>query len=67
MYETPSPMTSHRADIPAELQAVVLRCLRKDPSERYADMLALETALAECNNISRWNEEEAANWWRSVS
>jgi hypothetical protein len=38
--ETPS-VQSHRANLPAELQRIVSRCLRKDPEERYADARAL--------------------------
>ncbi len=65
MYEAPTPLINHRADVPADLQTVVLRCLGKDPAERYPDTSALDTALAECHDVGRWNEEEAANWWRS--
>jgi serine/threonine-protein kinase len=35
-----------RPEIPAALEQVVLRCLRKDPSERFASARALATALA---------------------
>jgi hypothetical protein len=47
LYEEPAPLTDH-ADVPAELQAVVLRCLAKGPAERFADVPSLETALAAC-------------------
>jgi serine/threonine-protein kinase len=35
----------HRDDVPAELVAVVLRCLAKDPERRYRDAAELATAL----------------------
>jgi serine/threonine-protein kinase len=65
IYESPAPLTSHRADVPTELQTVVLRCLSKEPAERYPDALALETVLVGCPGVDLWKEEEAANWWRS--
>jgi serine/threonine-protein kinase len=65
IYEAPAPLTHHRADLPAELQAVVLRCLSKDPEARYPDASAVSTELAECHHIGRWTEEAAADWWRS--
>lgn len=32
-------------DLPKELSAIILRCLEKDPSRRYANMAQLESAL----------------------
>jgi serine/threonine-protein kinase len=42
----PVPLASHRADVPAELEAVVMRCLEKDPARRYQDLAQLVVALA---------------------
>jgi serine/threonine-protein kinase len=44
--DQPPPPTTHRADLPEELEAVVLRCLEKDPDRRFANVAALATALA---------------------
>jgi eukaryotic-like serine/threonine-protein kinase len=41
----PKPLRAHRANIPAGLEAIVLRCLRRDPGERYADVAELAQAL----------------------
>lgn len=43
----PEPLTQRApgAQIPAALERVVLRCLRKDPAERFADMAELSAAL----------------------
>src|SRR5262249_55163850 len=57
------PLDRLRADVPADLQTVVLRCLEKDPSRRFADARSLDKALAACRVASLWTEERAAGWW----
>jgi eukaryotic-like serine/threonine-protein kinase len=41
-------LAERRADLPERLQAIVLRCLAKDPAARFPDVRSLEAALAEC-------------------
>jgi serine/threonine-protein kinase len=53
----------HRPDLPADLQAVVLRCLEKAPARRFQDADSLERALAQCQCADRWTQEMAAAWW----
>jgi eukaryotic-like serine/threonine-protein kinase len=65
LYESPGPPSAHRPDLPADLEAVVLRCLAKDPAERFPDVEGLERALTECPAVGRWTEREAAEWWRA--
>jgi serine/threonine-protein kinase len=48
LYEPPEPPTRLRREIPADLEAVVLRCLAKKPAERFPDILAVDRALADC-------------------
>jgi serine/threonine protein kinase len=43
--DAPHPLRPTRADVPVELEAVVLRCLEKDPSLRYACINDLLRAL----------------------
>ncbi|WP_339910690.1 serine/threonine-protein kinase [Symmachiella dynata] len=61
------PPTIHREDIPADLQAVVLKCLAKKPADRYSDLSALEQALNDCGAAGDWNAKQAAQWWSEVS
>jgi serine/threonine-protein kinase len=56
-----------RMELPADLQAVVLRCLEKDPAARFADASDLDRALAACHCAGSWTREEAARWWGSMA
>src|SRR5206468_1479941 len=60
-----TPPRTHRPEIPADLEAVVLRCLEKAPEKRYPDAESLENALAACACASEWTQEMAAEWWRT--
>jgi serine/threonine-protein kinase len=62
--ERVAPPRDYRPDIPADLEAVVLRCLEKEPEKRFATADALEKALAACACAGDWTEEMAAEWWR---
>jgi serine/threonine-protein kinase len=57
------PISSHRSDIPVDLQQVVERCLAKSPANRYGDALELERALVACAAASDWDSRSAAIWW----
>jgi serine/threonine protein kinase len=50
LHETPQAPSSLRADLPADLEAVVLRCLEKDPDKRFPDVESLERALGACSS-----------------
>ena len=45
MRDPPPPLATLRSDIPPELDAVVMRCLEKDPDRRYSGVLELIDAL----------------------
>jgi serine/threonine-protein kinase len=48
LYEAPEPLSRRRPDVPADLEAVILRCLAKAPEQRYSDVERLHRALAAC-------------------
>jgi serine/threonine-protein kinase len=54
----------YQADVPADLERVILRCLSKSPQERFQDVDSLEQALAECTAVDPWTHVRAARWWR---
>jgi serine/threonine-protein kinase len=48
IYEPPPPPTTHRPEVPADLEAVVLGCLAKEPDKRFLNVKSLDRALAAC-------------------
>jgi eukaryotic-like serine/threonine-protein kinase len=52
------------ANVPADLEAIVLRCLAKDPNDRYQDTEALDEALANCECADLWTKARARAWWQ---
>ncbi|WP_394839158.1 serine/threonine protein kinase [Pendulispora rubella] len=46
LQREPPPLRAPRREIPPELEQVVLRCLRKTPAERFANVAMLAQALA---------------------
>ncbi len=57
------PPSQHQADVPADLEHVILRCLAKSPEDRFQDVDSLEQALAECAAANQWTQLHAARWW----
>ncbi|MBL8055491.1 MAG: protein kinase [Anaerolineales bacterium] len=47
IHAPPPPPSTHRADLPPALEAVILRLLAKDPAERFADAGEVAAALGQ--------------------
>src|SRR5262249_48779516 len=59
------PPSKHQADLPADLERVILRCLAKRPEDRFQNVDGLEQALAECAAANQWTQSHAVRWWQS--
>ena len=46
VQDAPLMPTQARSDVPRELEAVILRCLQKDPARRYSDVAELAAEIA---------------------
>jgi serine/threonine-protein kinase len=49
--------------VPAGLERLILACLEKDPARRPASAAHLRDALAELDDVGRWSDREAREWW----
>jgi serine/threonine-protein kinase len=49
--------------VPAGLERLLLACLEKDPARRPASAAGLRDALADLDDVGRWGEKEAREWW----
>ncbi len=59
------PPSQVRSDVPADLEQIVIRCLAKNPLERYSTARELREALADCEAAGHWTHADAAEWWRA--
>ena len=62
-----SPLNGEEIRVPADLEAVILRCLEKGPERRFPSAEALEEALARCDCARDWTEPDALQWWSEHS
>jgi serine/threonine-protein kinase len=56
-----------RPEVPADLAAVVAKCLAKEPKERYQTAAELDAALGACSCSMDWNAAAAEAWWQSAA
>jgi eukaryotic-like serine/threonine-protein kinase len=61
--QTVKPPSQLQPGIPADLERIVLRCLAKNPDDRFPDVNALATALRESSLHGAWSRADAHRWW----
>jgi len=49
--------------LPPMLEALILSCLEKDPGRRPRSARELDQALAACEDVGEWTEQDARDWW----
>ena len=64
-HEEVTPPSDLRPGTPDDYEQVILRCLEKDPNNRYQNIDELESALASCRLEQSWTPERARLWWEN--
>jgi len=64
LYSEPVPVSVRAPDTPPDLEALVMRCLKKKPEERYPSAGAVLAALVQCR-VEAWGG--ADRWWTERS
>jgi len=62
-HENVEPPSRLSPGLPADLEAVALTCLTKNPDGRFPNVGALEDALVACQCAGLWTSELANDWW----
>jgi serine/threonine-protein kinase len=60
------PPSARAPGVPADVEAVIVRLLAKDPAARFGSAAAAAEALAGCRAVTTWTEADAAAWWAAA-
>ena len=65
--QTPPPPMKERCElpVPAELEAIVMDLLEKDPDDRIQSAQGLARRLRGLTNLCTWSPEQAEQWWQT--
>ncbi|HEV8059773.1 MAG TPA: serine/threonine-protein kinase [Gemmataceae bacterium] len=61
------PPATLRPGIPDDLERLILRCLEKEPGNRFQSVDELETILADCRLEQSWTQNRARLWWEDYA
>jgi serine/threonine protein kinase len=63
LHQQPGPLSARGLAIPADLAALVLECLNKDPDRRPQTAADLRRQVQACS-VDPWDSSKALAWWR---
>jgi len=60
----PTPPSDRNPYVPKDIESVILRCIEKQPEDRYQSAEELYLALLECSLVDKWTPQRAKDWWK---
>lgn len=63
LREDVPPFSRWTASVPQDLEAIVMRCLAKQPQDRFPNVEQLDAALSACQSAGDWTQDQARTWW----
>ena len=63
LHTVPTPLSERGVNVEPALEAVIRRCLEKDPDDRHPDARRLRDALLGCPDAGGWSRADAEVWW----
>ena len=63
--EDPRPPRELNPNISIELEDIILRCLEKQPEDRFQDVRTLREMLLQVPVEEAWSTDLAADWWQN--
>jgi predicted Ser/Thr protein kinase len=69
LHDAPVPPSQRApgAGIPADLEALILTCLSKEPADRPAGASEFRAGLMNCMAWGEWDQGQASAWWHMHS
>ena len=64
--ERPIPPSRLNPEIPDDVEAIILRCLEKNPDDRFQSTADIVTAIEDCREYGRWTRDDARLWWKNL-
>ena len=61
--DVPQLPSIRNSSLPKDLEAVVMKCLEKDPADRYQSVEQLDKALTACADAGKWSKSLCDDWW----
>ncbi len=62
--QPPTPPSEKNPEVPKDVEAVILRCIEKQPDDRFQSATELYDALQQCLPGDRWTPSKAKEWWQ---